>query len=134
MNKKRVNEWIPRAKDALVKAGVAEDNKINSTFRGQISSFGAAVTMGSLTAAVAFFSQNGNATTERRNLIRALDYVIHDRTECQDVKAVFESVCRASEKELRYLADAYIDASIALKLAMNFFDMGKKDGEDNGDA
>ena len=134
MNKKRVNEWIPRAKEALEKAGIAENNTIDKTFRGQISSFGAAITMGSLTAAVAFFSQKGSSQTDRHNLLLALDYIIHDRTECrkkEEVSKILDDVLGTPQAGMHSLTAAYIDASIALKLAMNYFDMTKKDGAGN---
>jgi hypothetical protein len=40
-----------------------------------------------------------------------------------DVKKILEFVCKNNTSELR---EQFTDASIALKLAMNFFDMGKE--------
>lgn len=134
MNKKRVNEWIPRAKVALEKAGIAKNNAVDKTFRGQISSFGAAVTMGSLVAAVAFFSQKGSSLTDRHNLLLALDYIIHNRTECrkkEEISLILDEVLDTPQADMHTLTELYIDASIALKLAMNYFDMSKKDGAGN---
>ena len=54
MNKKQVNDWILPAQKAIIECGIAENGKVDSAFRGQISSFGAAVVMGSLKSAVAF--------------------------------------------------------------------------------
>lgn len=118
MNKKRVNDWILPAKEALVKSGVAKNGKIEKTFRGQISSFGAAVVMGGLPAAVAFFSEQGGSSVERQKLIKAMYYCITG--ELLEAKEVLEIVCKNNSFEL---SEEFTDASIALKLAMNFFDL-----------
>ena len=118
MNKKRVNDYLLKAKDALIKTGIAKDGKIDKTYRSQISSFGAAVVMGSLPAAVAFFSSQGGATVERQKLIKAMYYCIFD--EMKDEKEILEFVCEKNSIELK---EQITDASIALKLAMNFYDL-----------
>ena len=118
MNKKRVNAWILPAKEALIKTEVANNGKIKKTFRGQISSFGAAVVMGSLPAAVAFFSAKGGSSVERQKLIEAMYYCITG--ELLEAKDVLQIVCDNNSNELR---EKFTDASIALKLAMNFFDL-----------
>lgn len=122
MNKKMVNDWIMPAREALIACGIAGDGKIDSAFRSQISSFGAAVVMGSLKAAVAFFAADGNADVPRSQLIKAIYYVIK-RTK-QEPKQVFDYVCAKDNRETK---EKFINASIALKLAMNFFDLGKGD-------
>ena len=48
MNKKQVNEWIPSAKKAVEEYGIAKNGMVDNKFRGYISSFGAAVILGSL--------------------------------------------------------------------------------------
>lgn len=116
MNKKRVNDWLLKAKEALTKTGVAESGKIDKTYRGQISSFGAAVIMGSLPAAVAFFSEQRNCTVKRQKLIQAMYYCISDTI--KDEKEILEIVCKQNDSSMR---EQFIDASIALKLAMNFY-------------
>ncbi|MBR2024910.1 MAG: hypothetical protein IKA02_03785 [Clostridia bacterium] len=123
MNKKRVDAWLERAYDALIKSGIADKNlKINKTFRGQISSFGAAVVTGSFKSALAFFLEQGGASVERYKLISAMDYVINsEKTEVDNAKTVFENVCRSSD--LKDMKAKFIDASIAIKLAMNLFEL-----------
>jgi len=76
MNKKRIDNWILIAKEALNEIGIAQDGTINKNFRGQISSFGAAVVMGSLKSAVAFFVEQGQAEVDRSKLIQAMYYCI----------------------------------------------------------
>lgn len=118
MNKKRVEGWILTAKEALEICKIAKDGKIDKNFRGQISSFGAAVVMGSLKSAVAFFSEKGGAEVERSRLISAMYYCISGEKSAP--KDVLEIVCNGDEKELK---EQFIDASIALKLAMNFYNL-----------
>ena len=65
------DEMIARAISVLDTAGIVKKDKnpeklyIEKAFRGQISSFGAAVEMGSLLSAVAFFSSQGSSPTDR---------------------------------------------------------------------
>lgn len=118
MNKKRINDWLLVAKEALEKTGVAENGEIDKTYRGQISSFGAAVVMGSLPAAVAFFSEQGGASVKREKLIQAMYYCISGKN--LKAKEILEIVCKNNSNDLR---EKFTDASIAVKLAMNFFDL-----------
>ncbi len=120
MNKKRVNQWLLPAREALIETKIAVDGKIDKTYRGQISSFGAAVIMGSLPAAVAFFTEQGGSSVERQKLIQAMYYCISG--ELKEPEVILEYVCKNNNNDIR---DQFKDASIALKLAMNFFDLDK---------
>ena len=133
MNKKQVNDWILPAKKAIEVCGIAKDGKVDSAFRGQISSFGAAIVMGSLKSAVAFFAVDGSAKVPRSKLIVAIYYTI--KGDKKEPKEIFEYLC---QNDTWYTKEQFIDASIAIKLAMNFFDMGKgenleSDNEKKGD-
>ena len=123
MNKKRVDSWLERAYEAIIKSGIADKNlKVNKTFRGHISSFGAALVTGSFKSALAFFLEQGGAYIERNKLISAMDYVINsEKTEVDKAKIVFENVCKCND--LKDMKAKFIDASIAIKLAMNLFDL-----------
>ena len=120
MSKKRINEWILMAKDALEKTKIAKGGKINKTYRGQIASFGAAVTMGSLPAAVAFFSKKarGESEVDRSKLICAMYYCISK--EEKKAEEILEIVCNNNNQDMK---SKFMDASVALKLAMNFFEL-----------
>lgn len=118
MNKQRVNDWVDPAAEALKLVGITENGRINSTFRGQISTFGAAVTMGSLKAATAFFSQQGNASVRRELLLQAMYYIIEGTVKEPD--EVFAYICAHDDVQTR---ERFIDAAIALKLAMNLYDL-----------
>ena len=119
MNKKQVNDWILPAKQAIIDCGIAENGKVNSAFRGQISSFGAAVVMGSLKSAVAFFADDGKAKVPRSKLILAIYQVITNKT-IEEPEVVFQYICKNDNRQTK---EQFINASIAIKLALNFFEL-----------
>lgn len=123
MNKKNINKKLSRAVEAIEKCKIVnEEGKIDKTFRGQISSFGAAVAMGSFKAAVAFFSEKGRASVDRFKLIQAMDYVAGDENEVKDVKVICENVLSTKDPEKEEkLKTQYLEASVAIKLAMNVY-------------
>ena len=127
MNKKRVNNWLLKAKEAIVKAEIIGKNgKVDKAYRSQISNFGAAVVMGSLKSAVAFYVNKGDAKVDRSNLLVALYYVICDGEANEKItpKDVLKFVCENDSKALR---EMFTDAAIAIKLALNFFDLEESD-------
>ena len=118
MNKKRVDGWILKAKDAISKSGISEDGKVDKSFRGKISSFGAAMVTGSFKSAVAFFVEKGDSGVDRPLLLVAIYYVITDML--VEPQEVLEYVCENDNKEVR---EQFLDAAIAIKLAMNFYEL-----------
>jgi len=132
MNKKRINNYIPIAERAIIELKIADSNrKVSKNYRSHISSFGAAITLGSLKAATAFFLTQGDSDVERPVLLRAIYYIItdnHENLPKDKVTKILDFVCNTNDEIA--LREAFIDASIALKLALNAFDLGKKkDGE-----
>ncbi len=126
MNKQEIDRLIPIAYEALKEVGIAEEKndhfEIVSTFRGYISSFGAAITMGSFKAAIAFFSKEGKTKEKRFLLVDAIYYVLKKEKPCTEkgketnlMKEVLN--CKDETK----LKEEVLNASIALKLAMNMY-------------
>ena len=82
MNKRKVEQLLPKAVNALNDSSAEITKKdengiyIEKGFRSQISSFGAAVTMGSFRAAVAFFANDGESGVKRSKLIRIMYYMV----------------------------------------------------------
>ena len=72
MNKAIINDEVVIAYDVLKNSEIVENGKIKKTWRGQISTFGAAVTMGSLIPAVAFFSDQGGSSVKRQYIMDAI--------------------------------------------------------------
>lgn len=136
-NKIRTDSYIPEAIKALEACDIAKDGKIDSSYRGQISSFGAAVTIGSFKQAVAFFAQDaksGDSKINRSDLILAIDYVINPGKYTEEkitnkkdkINVIKEDILKMKDPaELKALENRYLDAAVALKVAMGVYDMGK---------
>lgn len=120
MNKRKVEEYLPAALEAL-KGGIAKSGSLSKSFRGQISSFGAAVTMGSFKAAVAFFSDNGGADVPRSELIRAIYFVVNGQW--KPAEDICSEVLQWTQPRLSAEKERFLNASVALKLAMNAFEL-----------
>lgn len=126
MNKSVINSEIGYAYDALQKSGIAsEDKKINKAYRGQISTFGAAVQMGSLKAAIAFFMKDASADSKnsqevhRSKLLEAILLILKEKDKKnENYETLYDYVCAKNEEICR---EEIINASIALKLAMNLY-------------
>lgn len=136
----KIDELIANAIPILKNTGIVKKDEktgeeyILRSFRGQISSFGAAVEMGSLLSAVAFFSKKGGSDTDRQLLMRAIYLLIINDTETKiDVKSEQSELLlfvieHRNEPELK---KNIIDAAVALKLAMNAYEL--RDKEDKND-
>ena len=113
-----------------MKTAKTDEEYILRSFRGQISSFGAAVEMGSLLSAVAFFSKKGGSDTDRQLLMRAIYLLIINDTETKIAAKSEQSelllfvIEHRNEPELK---KNIIDAAVALKLAMNAYELKDKD-------
>ena len=139
MNKRKVETWLSKAIEALecneckiqLRDKVKDENgkereipngKISKSFRGQISSFGAAVTMGSFKSAVAFFGKDGESGVKRSELIRAIYYItdgVWKEADC----IVSEVIRETDNVRLAKKKEDFINASVAIKLAMNAFEL-----------
>ena len=126
MSKKRINDWIAPAVQILANTGIAVNGKVDRSFRAQISSFGAAVVMGSLKAATAFFSQKGQAKVDRHKLLTAMYCLVAETEEIVKPETILRYICDHDTPETR---SRFMDAAVALKLAMNFYDMGQEGSE-----
>ena len=76
MDKRRVDEYIPKAYDAIKKCDILKDQKIPNGFRGQIAAFGAMVAMGSILSAIALYNNQGDSLVDRSKLIKAIAYIV----------------------------------------------------------
>lgn len=130
MNKKKIDELIPKAVEVLDKVEIVDsgeksrivvNGRIKKTFRGQISTFGAAITNGSLISAVAFFSEKGGATVDRRLLIKAIEQLISE-TNGKNIN-LFDYVKDKGKESERRTRENILNAAIAIKLAMNLYDL-----------
>ena len=128
MNKKTVEKMLPKALDTLrdPHCVIEKGGKINKSYRSSISSFGAAVAMGSFRAAVAFFSKDAEKGSgiSRSALLVALDHLCSaDPNHWQTAEQICAQVLQTPDDELRLTQDRYLHAAVALKLAMNAFEL-----------
>jgi hypothetical protein len=110
IDKKQVDAWIPKAYQAIQGEHLLEaDGKLKKAYRGQIAAFGAAVSMGSVSSAVAFFSEKGGSDVDRQRLMDAIACVLG-----KDKLSEYAQQPQAKRE--------IVHAAIALKLAMNLYD------------
>lgn len=116
MNKKKVDDLLPKAYEALTHTGIAnQQGEIPRSYRGQIATFGAAVMSGSVLSAIAFFSGKGESDTDRPLLMKAILKLLDD----QYRGSLFDYAKKRKDDPM--LKDDVFDAAIALKLAMNLY-------------
>lgn len=128
MNKRTVERYLPIALQGLCdvkNCKIVSKGKctIRKGFRGQISSFGAAVTMGSFKAAVAFYGRRGNADTLRPELLRLMYYIVNDgKSEAwKSAEKIIQEILNMDNADV--LREKYENAAIAIKLALNAFEL-----------
>ena len=121
MNKKIINDEIAIAYEAIIKNKIInEQGQVQKTFRGQITSFGASIIMGSLLPAIAFFYDSEKSTVDRKKVLDAIYYILQARQKIgQDEKNLFEYAKKHQEDS----REEILNASIALKLAINLFEL-----------
>ncbi len=120
MNKQLLDEFIPKAYTAIVDNKIADEKGcVSSGFRGQISSFGAAIAMGSLLSAVAAFSQENKSLVDRTRLMDAI-YQILTGKKADSENNLLRAVVKNTDPE-NFSSDRILTASIAIKLALSMF-------------
>lgn len=131
MNKRIIDEEIQLAYDVLSATKIANNGVINKAFRGQISSFGAAISCGSLISAVAFFSDQGSCSVDRTKLLSAIYDVMKQQKHINPPQQklfdyVREQISRDVGNNRAYenaCKEDILNAAIALKLAMNIYEL-----------
>lgn len=142
MNKSKIDELIPEAYEALSIVEIARDNKINKAFKGQIATLGAAIIMGSLMSAVAYFMDNGQAKVKRNKILQAIWVMLEKeyatKVESNDKKPkdkmqyaleLFQKIKDTKKEEETVLKNNILESLLAIKLAMNLYEMEGDDGE-----
>ena len=145
MNKREVDRLLPLAYDVIEK-GKFKDKKtgvIDAAYRGQISAYGAAIANGSLLAATAFFSKEGDQSKVNRGLLmKAINELLGEGrlisseqkkgTLFDTIRGIYGS-SMAQHNECR---EKVLLCATALKLAFNLFDLdnGEKKSDDGTEA
>ena len=133
MDKNRINKLLPIAVE-VIKKELSEP--IPNEFRGYIASFGAAVTMGSLPAAVAYYSAaSKNAKEDRTKLpvmilevLKGENVAIKGENVAITVDTLFDYVTSfKNDNESFAIKEDVLHAAIAIKLGLNWFEIESKD-------
>lgn len=121
MNKKVIDNEIEIAYNAIKKVKIAnEKGQVQKTFRGQITSFGASIMMCTLLSAIAFFFDSEKSSVDRKLLLQAIYDILKEQGKTEpDEEDLFE-YAKAHGKEGK---EEILNAAIALKLAMNLFEL-----------
>ena len=132
MDKNRINKLLPIAVE-VIKNKLSEP--IPNEFRGYIASFGAAVTMGSLPAAVAYYSAaSKNDKEDRTKLPVMILEVLKGENAAITVDTLFEYVTSfKNDNESFAIKEDVLHAAIAIKLGLNLFEIESKDKKDKED-
>lgn len=143
MNKKRVDELIPHAYEVINKVHICENDKkdpeklvVDSTYSSYTSSFGAAVTMGSLISAIAFFSSSPDDNRKRTKTDRTkIGIAIFEILKLWNRDIKDNSLYDYAKNQMdhghtRQAKELILDAAVALKLALNLYPKKKKEEGD----
>ena len=114
MNKKAIDKMIPFAYSAIGKKIASKEGEVDKTYRGGVSSFGAAVSMGSLISAAAFFSAESSGASYDRKAVGEI--IVNTVTEGKSEQSLYEYV-----KANPNCKNEIMDAAVAVKLAMNLY-------------
>lgn len=133
MNKSNVDALIPRAYKIIEEVEISEGGKVANGYRGQIATFGAAVSMGSLLSAVAFFSEEeSSSVVDRSKLMLAIYRLIHSESEGTDVKPTENEKVKLfnyiieNKDDINEIKEKVFDAALAIKLAINMYEIKEK--------
>ena len=126
MDKNRINKLLPIAVE-VIKNKLSEP--IPNEFRGYIASFGAAVTMGSLPAAVAYYSAaSKNAKEDRTKLpVMILEGLKKENRAITETTVVEYVTSFKNDNESFAIKEDVLHAAIAIKLGLNLFEIESKD-------
>lgn len=130
MSKKRINDFLPFAYEGISKTKLYdnEKDKVIGNCKAQITSFGAAVNMGSLLSAIVFFSNNNKSKIERVELMKLIYYVIKKgNQDFEEIKS-YDLFNYANDNNVK---QEILDAAIAIKLAFNLYEENTS-SDDNG--
>lgn len=124
MNRKEIDLRIALAYQSIQECGLLEDGMLQKGWQGQIATFGAAVRNGSLLAAIAFFCEKGSASCDRPKILACIYFVLFGKKP-ESKRDLFEKVKNEEIDKKRIL-----EATVAVKLAMQLFPMKAQTKED----
>lgn len=123
MAKSRINRYLSIAYEAVKNSELIKDDKLQGNYQAQITSFGAAVSMGSLLSAIAFFSDKGSSDVKRQELMKLIYYIIKkDKGSEEKYNEIKKYALFEYAKDNGNIKPEVLDAAIAIKLTLNLFE------------
>lgn len=128
MDKNKVNALLPDAYDILREE--FGDKKVSNQFRGYFASFGASIARGSLLSAIAFISRKSDGTEADRHKLPQMILSLLQRDGVGKGYTILFDYAR-HETDLMTAQRNILNATLALKLALNLFEIDKEKDGDN---
>jgi CRISPR-associated protein Cmr5 len=124
---RNIEKLIPAAINA-VNTKMAKDGKVNSAYKGYISSLGAGIIQSGLLPTLAMYKGNEDSDKKKANTGCLLDAIFEvikttPSTITNDEDDLFSYALRASQQQnnCHVVIDKVLNASIAIKLAIRTF-------------
>ena len=124
---RNIEKLIPAAINA-VNTKMAKDGKVNSAYKGYISSLGAGIIQSGLLPTLAMYKGNEDSDKKKANTGCLLDAIFEvikttPSTITNDEDDLFSYALRASQQQnnCQVVIDKVLNASIAIKLAIRTF-------------
>lgn len=122
---KNIEKYIPVALRALENnsIGIVDQGKIDETYNGYISSFGASMITSGLLPTFIFYSKKAenNREADRSNIIKALEFMLKE--DSVNLLAENESILNKVKRDYsdNHLKQKIQECAIALKLAIRTY-------------
>lgn len=134
MNKRKIEELIPYAID-IIQEVLVNDGKVEKEYKGYISSFGASIIQAGLLPTIAFFEKtSSSAKADRKKLTKAILKLIYimkgKKEENQNNETTLLDYALNNIKKDLNLKEDIINATVALKLALNTFEFEQGENKD----
>ncbi len=131
INKRNVNQLIPKAIEALekifnIQCG-SEKDTIPNEYRNYLASFGTCIRTSGLKTAVAIYNKEGKLNDEDKGKVIELIAWVLDK----DKQKLIKEINAVNSEDEKNLKQKVIEAAIAIKLSLNMFQLVDKEKKSN---
>jgi CRISPR/Cas system CMR-associated protein Cmr5 small subunit len=138
---KQVNSWLSNADKAIQQYIIEKPGKINSLYKGYVSSLGAMIIQNGLSAALAINMKSDDKL--RNKMVESIAFILkasgknaYSSKGNFDGKTLLNESCNADKSNniriLRLLKNDVLDAATALKLMMRTYEFVEQKNENHG--
>ncbi len=129
IDNKKVNLLIPKAIKAIENQ-FGNNAKVPNEYRNYLASFGTVVRMSGIETAVAIYSKGSNGIEDKSKVILMIYDVLYlkegEKNKIDNVRCHMLKLIEKDESKYK-IKDSILEAAIALKLALNFFELEVSD-------